>query len=177
MLTKGGLSKDEPAAVVMQWCRELTHATNSALLAFHHGKKEQFDQSGQKIPSAYYGAIWIKAHTRIMWRAEKSGPDGSARTLHKEKDNLGVCLDEINLHYDHHTCLCTMVEDGDSSAKGRLHAFLQSLPVGADCTTDYIATKLKLAKRTLRALFNDTAILSLVVLVRQPGKPTVWRRV
>lgn len=172
MLVAGGLSKDEPSSNVVRFLRRLSHETNAATMALHHGKKEQFEK-GQKVPGSYYGTIWIKAHCRIMWEVQE-GPDKS-RVLTKRKDNLGVCRDTITLHYDHQSCTCTMKEEGDQTAKGRLLTHISQFPANSAWTSNEIADQMHVSLRTLKTLFNDPDILRLVTLERCNGKPTVWR--
>lgn len=172
MLVPGGLSKDEPSSNVVRFLRRLSHDTNAAIMPLHHGKKEQFEK-GQKVPGSYYGTIWLKAHCRIMWEVQE-GADKS-RVLTKRKDNLGVCRETITLHYDHQSCACSMAEEGDQTAKGRLIGHLAQFPAGHGLTSGMLADQMKISIRTLKTLFNDPDVLRLVDMERRNGCPTIWK--
>lgn len=172
MLVAGGLSKDEPSSNVVRFLRRLSHETNAATMALHHGKKEQFEK-GQKVPGSYYGTIWLKAHCRVMWEVQEG--ENKSRVLTKRKDNLGVCRDKITLHYDHQSCTCSMEEEGDQTAKGRLIAHLGTFPPGCGLTSGTIADNMHISLRTLKTLFNDPDVLRLVDLERKNGCPTIWK--
>jgi len=141
-------------------------------MALHHGKKEQFEK-GQKVPGSYYGTIWLKAHCRIMWEVQEG--EGNCRVLTRRKDNLGVCRERITLHYDSQSCTCTMKEEGDQTAKGRLVAYLTTFPPATSLSTQEISKQLGISLRTLKTLFNDPDVLRFVTLERCNGKPTIWR--